>query len=123
MKTETELIENKTKDVVLALINAINNEDFKTARTYVTNDMKFIGVLGSRDSADAYFSDMEKMKLKYDVKKWFTDGNDACVFYELEIEGKKIFCCGWYHLKNEKVNSLRVIFDPREVIGSSPKKN
>lgn len=123
MKTENNVLENKTKDIVLSLINSINKEDFKTARTLVTDDMKFNGVLGSRDGADAYFKDMEQMKLKYDVKKSFSDGNDACVLYELEMNGKKILCCGWYHLRGDKVNSLRVIFDPRPVLETADKKN
>jgi|SRR3954466_10871313 len=123
MKTETNVIENKTKDVVLSLINAINSEDFKTAKSLVAEDMKFSGVLGSRDGADAYFKDMQQMKLKYDVKKVFSDGADACVLYNLEMSGKKIFCCAWYHLKDGKVNSLKVVFDPRPVLEATHKKN
>ena len=123
MKTQHDILENKTKDIVLALIHAINKEDFKTARELVTDDLKFNGILGSREGAEAYFKDMEQMKLKYDVKKSFSDGNDACILYEMELNGKKIFCCGWYHLRGEKVSSLKVVFDPRPVLEASEKKN
>ena len=34
-------------DIVLACVNAINQEDFKTARKYVADDMTFQGVMGS----------------------------------------------------------------------------
>ncbi len=121
MKTENDVIENKTKDIVLSLLDAINKEDFKTARTYVTNDFKFIGVLGSRDGADAYFKDMEQMKFKYEIKKAFTNENDVCILYEINMSGKKIFCCGWYHLKDDKISSLRVIFDPRPLLEDTKK--
>jgi ketosteroid isomerase-like protein len=69
--------ETDTKQVVLSFLNAVNNEDFKAARRYVTNDMKFNGVLGSRDGAEDYFEGMEKLKFKFDVKKVFVDDNDV----------------------------------------------
>jgi predicted ester cyclase len=122
MKTETTLIENKTKDIVLSLLDAINKEDFKKARTYVSDDFKFSGVLGSRNGADAYFKDMEQMKFKYEIKKSFTDGKDACIFYDVTMSGRKIFCCAWYHLKDDKINSLRVVFDPRPVLEASERQ-
>ena len=43
MKTTPEVLENGTKETVLALIQAINNEDFQTARSFVANDFKFNG--------------------------------------------------------------------------------
>jgi hypothetical protein len=104
------------KEVVLALIDAINAQDFQRARTYVSTDMQFEGVLGARDGSEAYFLDMEKMKLKYDVKKAFVDGNDVCLLYELDMSGTIIFGCGWYQVENAKIRSLKVVFDPRPVL-------
>ena len=109
---------NDAKEVVLACIEALNNEDFKTARTLANDDMSFVGVLGSRDGADAYFKDMEHMKLKYDVKKAFADGDDVCLLYDLTMSGKTIFGCGWYQVKNGKISSLKVLFDPRPFLES-----
>jgi hypothetical protein len=117
IKTETD-----SAEIVLSCIEALNNEDFKTARTYTSDDMKFIGVLGSRDGADAYFKDMERMRLKYRVQKVFEDEDDVCLFYDLDISGTTIFGCGWYHVEDGKINSLKVIFDPRPVLEASGKK-
>jgi len=105
------------KEIVLSCIRALNGEDFKTARKYVHDDFSFVGVLGSRDGAEAYFNDMEKMKLKYDIKKAFVDENDVCLLYDLSISGIKIFGCGWYHLEGDMIRSLKVVFDPRPVLG------
>jgi SnoaL-like domain len=99
--------------VVLSLIQAINEEDFDTAARFAADNMTFEGVLGSREGAAAYFDDMKKMKLKYDVQKVFVDQEDVCLFYDLTMEGKTIFGCAWYHLDGGKVSSLKVIFDPR----------
>jgi hypothetical protein len=101
---------------------AINNEDFENARKLVHIDFKFDGVLGSRDGAEAYFRDMEKMKLKYDVKKIFADGDDVCVLYNLDMSGVSVFCCGWYQVVQEKIKFLKVVFDPRPVLQSSSRR-
>ena len=108
--------QSDAKQVVMSCVNAINREDFKTARQYASDDMSFVGVLGSRQGAEAYFKDMERMRLKYDVKKVFADANDVCLFYDLAIAGVTIFGCGWYQVADGKIQSLKVIFDPRPIL-------
>lgn len=104
------------RKTVLAFIKAMNDEDFEAARQYVADDMKFEGVMGSRDNADAYFKDMQHMKFKYDIKKVFTDDNDVCLFYDINMGGKTVFCCGWYHLSYDKIKTFKVVFDPRPIL-------
>lgn len=104
------------KETVLAFINALNAEDFTAAREYAQEDLTFVGVLGTRNGADAYFADMSRMKLKYDVKKVFVDGDDVCLLYDIAMGDKIIFSCGWYQLINNKINSFRVVFDPRPLL-------
>jgi len=106
------------REVVMSFIKALNNEDFKTARSFVRDDMSFEGVLGSRAGAEAYFKDMERMKIKYNIRKVFIDGGDVCLLYDFTISKVSVFGCGLYHVDNGKINSLRVVFDPRPIIGS-----
>ncbi len=110
------------KEIVLACVQAINAEDFDTARTYAADNMQFKGVLGARDGANAYFDDMRKMNLKYNVLKAFEDGDDVCLLYDLTISGLNIFGCGWYHVAEGKIDSLKVLFDPRPVLAQKDKK-
>ena len=63
-----ETISN-SKDTVTVFIEALNQEDFDSARKYVTDNLKFIGAMGQRDGGDVYIADMKKMKLKYKLKK------------------------------------------------------
>ena len=119
MKNNTD--KQSAKEIVLAFINALNKEDFAAAGKYLTKDMTFKGVLGSRDGAEAYMNDMEKMKFKYDLKKAIAEDNDVCLFYDLDMGGVTIFGCGWYHLKGGKISSLNVIFDPRPVLEQAKK--
>lgn len=102
--------------IVLALIEALNKEAFDTARQYVADNMIFKGVLGTRESAEAYFEDMRKMKLKYDILQSFEEGDDVCLLYNLELGEAKVFCAAWYRLEKGKIVSLNVVFDPRPVL-------
>lgn len=108
------------RDVVLACIGALNREDFQRAREYVSEDLAFVGVLGSRDGAEAYFRDMERMRIQYAVRKVFADVQDVCLFYDLTLSGRNIFGSAWYHVEEGKIRSLRVVFDPRPILASKP---
>jgi len=108
---------NDSKELVRSFLEAMNNEDFETAKDLVNDNFTFDGVMGSRDGAEAYFRDMEKMKFKYDIIKIFGDGDDVCVLYDIDMGGsQKIFTSGWYHLMYNKLNSLKVVFDPRPLL-------
>jgi len=110
------------KEVVLAFINALNSENFDTAAGYLADDMFFDGVMGKRNSAEAYIGDMKKMKFKYDVKKAFEDENDVCLLYDINMSGKAtIFTCGWYQVSYGKIKNLKVIFDPRPLLDENGK--
>jgi len=97
-------------------VKAINEEDFREARRYVSEGMMFDGVLGSRFGADSYFHDMERMLLKYEIQKVFSEGDEVCLLYNLQISGKTIFCCGLYEVKHGRITSLKVVFDPRPLL-------
>ncbi len=113
-------VERSARETVLSFINALNNEDFTQARQYTDSDLLFVGVLGSRHGADAYFADMEKMRLKYEVKKVFADGDDVCLWSEIRISGVAVLTASWYQVKDSRVHSLKVVFDPRPVLAAKP---
>jgi len=110
---KTNIMETKAKDIVLKFLNALNTENFEAARDALDDNMQFNGVMGSRDGAENYIKDMSKMRFKYDVLKVFENENDVSVFYDIDMNGKRIFTSGWYVVENEKIKSLRVLFDPR----------
>jgi ketosteroid isomerase-like protein len=119
MKSKAE--SQSAKEVVLAFVGALNDEDFKAAGKYLTKDMTFKGVMGSRDGATAYMKDMEHMKLKYDVKKTIADTDDVCLIYDLTMAGTTLLSYGWYHVEGDKISSLNVMFDPRPILEQSKK--
>ena len=103
-------------DTVLSCVEAVNKGDYKEARTYVSDQMVFLGVLGSSDGGDAYVDYLELKKIRYQVHKVFAEGDDVCLLYDLLMGGKAIYGCGWYHVKDGKINMLRVVFDPRPLL-------
>lgn len=109
-------IKKSAKETVLTFIKALNKEDFTSARKYIRDDMKFIGVLGTRDDGDMYMQDMSKMKMKYKINKTFENGNDICLYYELTMSGQNITGFGLYHLKAGKIETITAIFDPRPIL-------
>lgn len=106
------------REVVMAFLESMNAQDFKTARICVADNVSFVGVLGTRDGKEAYFKDMEQMKARYDIKKMFVDGNDVCVIYDISFGNSpvSIFTCGWYQVHDGKIGSIRVVFDPRPLL-------
>lgn len=110
------------EELVTLFINAMNDEDYTLARNYTADDMQFIGVLGTRNGADAYFNDMANMRLKYDVKKVFIGGDDICLWYNITMPGgTQVESSGWYAIKDGKVQTIKVVFDPRPLLGNSNK--
>ena len=110
------------KELVLAFVQALNEEDYTAARDCLDDDMSFVGVLGTRDGAASYIQDMERIKLKYDIKKIFVDGNDVCLWYDIQMSGVEVLTSGWYHVVDGKIRSLKVVFDPRPVLEQGSKK-
>jgi len=119
---ETTTAKVNAKELVLKCVNAINNLDFSTARKCLHDNFTFEGVLGTRNGGDVYIEDMKKMQLKYNVKKTFADENDVCLLYDLTMSGLVIYGCGWYKVENDKIISLKVVFDPRPVLEASKKQ-
>ena len=46
------------------------------------------------------------MKLKYNIIKSFVNAEDICLLYDIDIEDKKIFTCGWYKVSQGKISKL-----------------
>ncbi len=105
-----------TRDMVLEFIHALNAEDFRAAKCWLNDNFTFNGPMGTRNGADAYMNDMEKMKFKYAILKTFEEGNNVCVIYDITIAGKTITASGIYHLEMGKLSSLQVFFDPRPLL-------
>ena len=99
------------KELVISFIDILNKQDYAKARSLVSEDFSFQSPVISIDNPDEYFRQMRELKISYDIKKAFSDGDDVCVFYDYTIKGTIRFGCGWYKLKGGKIVSLRIVSD------------
>lgn len=120
---------SNAKEVVISYLKALNDQDFRAARSYLKDDMTFFAPIVSHDGADAYLEGNERLrsiygikKVLYEVKKVFVDGDDVCAFFNFNLGSAILFASGWFQVANGKISSIRVVFDPRPIIGMSAEK-
>ena len=106
------------KELVMEFLESCERKDFKSARSYVSDNMSYVGPtgMGSFDKAEPYLKYLEHLDLpKSDINKVFVDGTDVCILHELNFERlpAPMFVCTWYHVEDGKISSIKVVFVPR----------
>jgi hypothetical protein len=115
--------ENNPKNVVMAYINALHNQDYDAALRYLHDKVRIRGPAGESFGKPMDFVDMlRKYQGKYDVKKVFADASDVCVLYDLVTSLGTVFMSSWYLVEAGKITSIQTIFDPR-AFGPPPGKD
>ena len=108
------------KEIVMEYLQAlIERRDFKSARSYLKDNVSYVSPLNSFDSAEPYLKYNESLHLpKPDIKKVFTDGDDVCLLYEMTLTTPPatLPVSFWAHVDNGKISSINVNFDPRPFI-------
>lgn len=113
------------KEVVTKYIEAVNRKDFKSARSYVSDNISYVGPINSFDKAETYLKYLEhlvKNGLRLDVKKVFADDDDVCEFHEVNVDTQPepLLVCMWFHVDDRKISSIRIVFDPRPFLQEKP---
>lgn len=106
------------QDVVMSYQKALGKQDYKTARSYMSDDrFSFKGPLASHDKPEDLLKDLEQLHhiVKGIEMKVFVEGNDVCLLYDLITTAPPAtsFTCDWYHVENGKISSIKVVFDAR----------
>ncbi|HYZ64473.1 MAG TPA: nuclear transport factor 2 family protein [Acetobacteraceae bacterium] len=108
--------EDFNRNLVNGLADALNGHDFTRARTYLADDMHFVGVFGPPiEGADAYLDAMRRLAAQQTVLKCVAEGDEVACFYELSIPARpnvNLFGCGRFKIEDERIKSVRVVFDP-----------
>ena len=117
------------KEIVMEFLQAAEGRDFKTARSYLKDNVSYVSPLNSFDRAEPYLKYFEYGDLPpVDIKKELADSNDVCILHELTLKPhpmiQKIitptgtsFVCTCCHVDDdEKISSIRVVFDPRPFV-------
>lgn len=114
-------IAKSAKEIVTEYTQAVNQRDFKSARSLLADRVSYRGPegLGSFDSAEPYLKYLEHLNLpSSEIKKVFADDNDVCVLHELNFATPPVtlFVCTWYCIDDGKISSIKVVFDPRPFV-------
>ncbi len=109
-------VSQNPKSIVLSFIREVNQHDFASARKYVSDSLQFYSVMGEQQGANAYFTEIKNLQPEYDLKNIFCEGDDVCLVYNFHVSGMIILGCGLYHVKNNKIDCLKIIFDPRPLL-------
>jgi uncharacterized protein YozE (UPF0346 family) len=117
------------KEIVMEYLQAAERRDFKSARSYLKDNLSYVSPLNSFDRAEPYLKYFEHVDLPpLDIKKEFADSNDVCILHELTFTPhpmiQKIvpptgtsFVCTSFHVDDDgKISSIRVVFDPRPFV-------
>ena len=112
-----------TKEIVMDFIQALERKDFKTIRSYISDNISVLAPgpveLTSFNKAEPFVTYLQYANLPpLEIKKEFADSNDVCLLYEMNYREPPLttFVCGWFHVDdNGKISSLRFVLDPRQL--------
>jgi len=109
----------ETGDILKRFYDAVAKRDLSTARSYLSDDLLFIGLFETYRSADEYMvalSGLLSVTVRLDVKKIIAQGNDAAIFFELQTRAPAegtVLVAEWHQFKNGKIARVESAFDGR----------
>jgi predicted SnoaL-like aldol condensation-catalyzing enzyme len=97
---------------------AVGHGDWKAARSFMKDDLKFKGPIAEHDRPEAYIEDLKRLSSiikRVDLKKVFVDGDSVCLLYDMvtNTPAGTAFICEWYQVDEGKIGAIRVVFDAR----------
>ena len=81
--------EDFNRSLVNGLADALNDRDFTNARSYLADDLHFVGVFGPPiEGADAYIDAMRRLDAQQTVLKCLAEYDEVACFYELALPAR-----------------------------------
>ena len=96
---------------------AVVRKDIAAARSYLKDDLLFLGLFETYHNADEYIAALTKLLqvvVRLDVKRIIAEGNDVAVFFELETKAPAAattLVAEWHQIKNGKFSRAESAFD------------
>jgi ketosteroid isomerase-like protein len=98
---------------------AVAKKDIAAARSYLNDDLVFVGLFETYPNAEAYLKALTgllSITVRLDVKKIIAEGNDAAIFFELETRAPAeatTLVAEWHQVRNGKISRVESAFDGR----------
>ena len=108
-----------TGEIIKNFYDAVIKRDIATARTYLNDDLLFIGLFETYPNADAYISALTgllQVTVRLDVRTIIAEGDQAAIFFELETKAPAAaitLVAEWHQVKNGKIARVQSAFDGR----------
>jgi hypothetical protein len=99
--------------------DAVQRRDMAKARTYLDDNMIFVGLFETYPNADAYiatFTQLMSIVKRLDVKVIVGEGDNAAVFMEMETTAPAAattLVAEWHQMRNGKIVRAHSAFDGR----------
>jgi SnoaL-like domain len=106
-------------EILKQFYDAATARDLARARTYLADDLVFVGLFETYRSADDYistFSGLLQITVKLKVKTIIAEGDEAAIFFELETKAPAegvVLVAEWHQIKNGKIAHVESAFDGR----------
>ncbi len=110
---------------------AVVQRDLTAARTYLADDLVFVGLFETYRGPDEYLKSLAgllQITTRLEVQRVIAHGDDAAVFFDLETKSPaegKVLVAEWHQFKDGKIAHVRSAFDGRPYAemftGASPK--
>jgi len=106
-------------EVLKKFYAAVIKKDIVAARSYLNDDLLFLGLFETYHTAEEYIAALTKLLqvvVRLDVKKIIAEENDAAVFFELETKAPAeatTLVAEWHQVKNGKISHVESAFDGR----------
>ena len=98
--------------------------DYDAARTLLSDDATFESPLGARPGLAGVAPEGAAVADRVTgiaLRKTVVDGDDVCILFDLVAEPDGALpAVGWYHFRDDKIDSVRTYFDPRRLELSPP---
>lgn len=110
---------NDAGDILERFYAAVIARDLATARTYLADDMVFVGLFETYRSADHYmqtFAGLLQITERIDIKVLIGHGNNAAVFFDLVTRAPvpaTTLVAEWHEVAGGKIVRARSAFDGR----------
>lgn len=106
--------------IATTCLRAWTSGDFAAARATFTDDVEFVGPIGTTRGPNAYIESAGAFAKRIDrveIAHALADGDDAVLVFEFVLkDGRRIPTANHYVLRDGKIASVRAYFDPRPLL-------
>ncbi len=112
------MTQTNAREIVDRYFAAQQARDFATVRTLVHYDVSFVGALGTTETAEDFVRGLQGMTASMtgmERRVIFVEGENVCQIYDLSLAEPPVTLpiAQWLTVRDGKISSLRVYFDPR----------